>query len=112
MEGNLLKKGLIIILKSFIRLLLLVILILVIYLIPAWIPVKYAVKEDSFNKYKNYILVKENVYTGAPWVKLGDDNGFYDKNNIYEVWLEEEDIQIITPPAESDNIYLYDLSES
>ena len=105
MEENLLKR-LIGVLKTVIILLSVLIVIIIIYLIPAWIPVKYAVKEDSFDEYKDYILVKENIYTGAPWVKVGDDNGFYDKNNIYEVWLEEEDIQIITPPAESDNIYL------
>ena len=93
-------------LKTVITLLSVLTVIIIIYLIPAWIPVKYAVKEDSFDEYKDYILVKENVYTGAPWVKVGDDNGFYDKNNISEVWLENADIPIITSPTESDNIYL------
>ena len=37
MEGNLLKKGLIRVLKSFIVLFLLVIVIIIIYLIPVWI---------------------------------------------------------------------------
>ena len=84
MKENLLIKGLIKMLKGFIILLLIVVLIIIVYLIPAWIPVKYDVKEYNFNEYKNYILVKENIYTGAPWLKLGDDKGFYNKNNIYE----------------------------
>ena len=106
MEENLLKKRITGLLKTVITLLSVLIIIIIIYLIPAWIPVKYAVKEDSFDEYKDYILVKENIYTGAPWVKVGDDNGFYDKNNISEVWLENADIPIITSPTESDNIYL------
>ena len=111
MKENLLIKGLIKMLKGFIILLLIVVLIIIVYLIPAWIPVKYAVKEYNFNEYKNYILVKENSYTGAPWLKLGDDKGFYNKNNIYEVWLEGEKIPIITSPTESDNIYLCEVDE-
>ena len=111
MEENLLKKRLIGVLKTVITLLSVLTIIIIIYLIPAWIPVKYAVKEDSFDEYKDYILVKENIYTGAPWVKVGDDNGFYDKNNISEVWLENADIPIITSPTESNNIYLCEVEK-
>ena len=50
MKENLLIKGLIKMLKGFIILLLIVVLIIIIYLIPAWIPVKYAVKEYNFNE--------------------------------------------------------------
>ena len=48
MEGNLLKKGLIRVLKSFIVLFLLVIVIIIIYLIHACIPVKYSKTEADF----------------------------------------------------------------
>ena len=61
MEENLLKKRIIGVLKTVITLLSVLTIIIIIYLIPAWIPVKYAVKEDSFDEYKDYILVKENV---------------------------------------------------
>ena len=108
---NLLIKGLIRILKNFIILLSVLVLIIIIYLIPAWIPVKYAVKEDSFKEHKNYILVKENIYTGAPWVKIGDNNGFYDNNSSYEVWLDGEDIEIISSPIGYENIYLCEVEE-
>ena len=51
MEGNLLKKGLIRVLRSFILLFLLVIVIIIIYLVPVWIPVKYAKMEADFYEY-------------------------------------------------------------
>ena len=62
MEENLLKKRLIGVLKTVITLLSVLTIIIIIYLIPAWIPVKYAVKEDSFDEYKDYILVKDSNF--------------------------------------------------
>ena len=108
MEGNLLKKGLIRALKSFIGLFLLVIVIIIIYLIPAWIPVKYAKMEADFYKYENAILIKRTFYaTGASWKIVGDSNSFYDKENIHDIWLEKDDNPIREMPlSEYDNTYL------
>lgn len=108
MEGNLLKKGLIRVIKGFIVLFLLVIVIIIIYLIPAWIPVKYAKMEADFYKYENAILIKRTFYaTGASWKIVGDSNSFYDKENICDIWLEKDDKPIIEMPlSEYDNTYL------
>ena len=108
MEGNLLKKGLIRVIKGFIVLFLLVIVIIIIYLIPAWIPVKYAKMEADFYKYENAILIKRTFYaTGASWKIVGDSNSFYDKENIRDIWLEKDDKPIIEMPlSEYDNTYL------
>ena len=108
MEGNLLKKGLIRVIKGCIVLFLLVIVIIIIYLIPAWIPVKYAKMEADFYKYENAILIKRTFYaTGASWKIVGDSNSFYDKENICDIWLEKDDNPIIEMPlSEYDNTYL------
>ena len=108
MEGNLLKKGLIRVIKGCIVLFLLVIVIIIIYLIPAWIPVKYAKMEEDFYKYENAILIKRTFYaTGASWKIVGDSNSFYDKENICDIWLEKDDKPIIEMPlSEYDNTYL------
>lgn len=108
MEGNLLKKGLIRVIKGFIVLFLLVIVIIIIYLIPAWIPVKYAKMEADFYKYENAILIKRTFYaTGASWKIVGDSKSFYDKENICDIWLEKDDKPIIEMPlSEYDNTYL------
>ena len=34
-------------------------------------PIKYAIKEDEFNQYSNYILVREVHYTGTGWAMGG-----------------------------------------
>ena len=94
--------------KSFIRLFLAMLLIIIIYLISAWIPVKYAKTEKDFYKYDNAILIKETFYaTGASWKIVGDGNGFYDKEHIYDIWLEIDDKAIRELPlSEYDNTYL------
>ena len=108
MEGNLLKKGLIRVLRSFILLFLLVIVIIIIYLVPVWIPVKYAKMEADFYEYENAILIKRTFYaTGASWKIVGDSNSFYNKENIHDIWLEKDDNPIREMPlSEYDNIYL------
>ena len=108
MEGNLLKKVLIRVIKGFIVLFLLVIVIIIIYLIPAWIPVKYAKMEADFYKYENAILIKRTFHaTGASWKIVGDSNSFYDKENICDIWLEKDDKpRIEMPLSEYDNTYL------
>ena len=108
MEGNLLKKGLIRVLRSFILLFLLVIVIIIIYLVRVWIPVKYAKMEEDFYEYENAILIKRTFYaTGASWKIVGDSKSFYDKENICDIWLEKDDKPIIEMPlSEYDNTYL------
>ncbi|WP_242977597.1 hypothetical protein [Lachnoanaerobaculum umeaense] len=94
--------------RGLIVLFLLVIVIIIIYLIPAWIPVKYAKMEADFYKYENAILIKRTFYaTGASWKIVGDSNSFYDKENICDIWLEKDDKPIIEMPlSEYDNTYL------
>ena len=108
MEENLLIKGLIKMLKSLIILWVLVTLIIIIYLIPAWIPIKYAKTEGDFYKYENAILIKETFYaTGASWEIVGDSNGFYDKEHVHDIWLEIDDNPIREMPlSEYGNTYL------
>ena len=91
MKENLLIKGLIRMFKGFIILLLLLISIIIIYLIRAWLPVKYAKTEKDFYKYENAILIKRTFYaTGASWKIVGDSNSFYDEEHIYDIWLEND----------------------
>ena len=108
MKENLLIKGLIRMFKGFIILLLLLISIIIIYLIPAWLPVKYAKTEKDFYKYENAILIKRTFYaTGASWKIVGDSNGFYDKEHIHDIWLEIDDNPIREMPlSEYGNTYL------
>ena len=99
MEENLLKKRITGVLKTVITLLSVLIIIIIIYLIPAWIPVKYTKTEEDFYKYKNAILIKETFYaTGASWKIVGDSNGFYDEEHIHDIWLEIDDNPIREMP--------------
>ena len=108
MEENLLKKRIIGLLKTVITLLSVLTVIIIIYLIPAWIPVKYAKTEEDFYKYENAILIKRTFYaTGASWKIVGDSNSFYNKENIHDIWLEKDDNPIREMPlSEYDNTYL------
>ena len=108
MEENLLKKRITGVLKTVITLLSVLIIIIIIYLIPAWIPVKYTKTEEDFYKYKNAILIKETFYaTGASWKIVGDSNGFYDEEHIHDIWLEIDDNPIREMPlSEYGNTYL------
>ena len=108
MEENLLKKRIIGVLKTVITLLSVLTIIIIIYLIPAWIPVKYAKMEEDFYEYENAILIKRTFYaTGASWKIVGDSNSFYDKENIHDIWLEKDDNPMREMPlSEYDNTYL------
>ena len=64
--------------------------------------------EKDFCKYDNAILIKETFYaTGASCKIVGGGNGFYDKEHIYNIWLEIDDKAIRELPlSEYDNTYL------
>ena len=76
------------IVKKAIFLFKIVFVLIVIYITIAWIPVKYAIREEDFIKYGKFILLKGNYDTGTGWSKVGDETGFYNKDKVYEVWIE------------------------
>jgi hypothetical protein len=55
-----------------------------------WIPAKYAIKEAQFSQFENYILVKEVHYTGTGWTQIGDEKGYFSKEDIKDVYLTGE----------------------
>ena len=64
MEENLLRKRITGLLKTVITLLSVLIIIIIIYLIPAWIPVKCTKTEEDFYKYKNALCRSEERRVG------------------------------------------------
>ena len=76
------------IVKIIIFLFLILCVVIVVYITIAWIPVKYAVREEDFVKYGKFILLKGNYDTGTGWSKVGDETGFYNTDKVYEVWIE------------------------
>lgn len=50
-------------------------------------PVKYAIKEDEFNQYSNYILVQEVHYTGTGWTMVGDEAVYFPSGQVKDVIL-------------------------
>lgn len=50
-------------------------------------PIKYAVKEDEFNQYSNYILVREVHYTGTGWAMGGDETGYFADGQAKDIVL-------------------------
>ena len=76
------------IVKIIIFLFLILCLVIAVYITIAWIPVKYAVREEDFVKYGKFILLKGNYDTGTGWSKVGDESGFYNTDKVYEVWIE------------------------
>ena len=63
------------------------IILVAIFLARHWIPAKYSVKNNEFDRYKNYILVKETYHTGTKWEKIGDEKGFCEIANINDIKL-------------------------
>lgn len=55
-------------------------------------PVKYAVREENFDQYANYILVREVHYTGTGWTIVGDENGFLETGEIHDIELLGEEL--------------------
>ena len=76
------------IVKIIIFLFLILCVVIAVYITIAWIPVKYAVREEDFVKYGKFILLKGNYDTGTGWSKVGDETGFYNTDKVYEVWIE------------------------
>lgn len=70
------------------------------------VPVKYAVKEEDFSKYDEFILVKEVHYTGTGWSVIGDETGYFQEGEIQDVMLigKEELPQASIP--ENYNVFL------
>ena len=76
------------IVKIIIFLFLILCVVIAVYINIAWIPVKYAVREEDFVKYGKFILLKGNYDTGTGWSKVGDETRFYNTDKVYEVWIE------------------------
>lgn len=73
----------------------------------AWIsPVKYALKEEDFNKYTKYILIREVHYTGTGWSIVGDQSGYFSDAEVSDVILEGEKLPEAYEPAERYNTFL------
>lgn len=73
----------------------------------AWsVPVKYAVKEEDFSKYGDYILIKEVHYTGTGWSIIGDENGYFPKDEIQDVILMGEEQLPGARMPENYNVFL------
>lgn len=51
-------------------------------------PVVYAIKEDEFNHYSNYILVQEVHYTGTGWIMVGDETGYLPGEQTKDIVLK------------------------
>lgn len=76
------------IVRIIIFLFLILFVVIVIYITIAWIPIKYAIREEDFIKYGKFILLKGNYETGTGWSKVGDETGFYNTDKVCEVWIE------------------------
>ncbi len=73
----------------------------------AWsVPVKHAVKEDDFQKYGDFILVKEVHYTGTGWSIVGDENGYFMEDQIQDVMLVGEEQLPGARMPENYNVFL------
>ena len=83
------------IVRAVISLFLFLFVILGVYIIIAWIPVKYAIREENFIKYGKFVLLQGNYNTGTGWSKVGDETGFYSEDKIHDIWIEGE----VEPPA-------------
>lgn len=69
-------------------------------------PIKYALKEDEFDQYSNYILVREVHYTGTGWTIIGDENGYLPDDLIVDVVLKGEKLPEAKAPADRYNTFL------
>ena len=64
-------------------------------------PIKYAIKEDEFSQYSNYILVQEVHYTGTGWTMVGDETGYFPNGQVKDIVLSGEKL----PEAEMPDNY-------
>jgi len=65
----------------------LVLVMMVLFLVTHWIPSRYSISDEQFSEFGDYILVKEVFYTGTGWTQVGDNNGYYQINEIKEIAL-------------------------
>lgn len=52
------------------------------------IPVKGTIKEEEFENYNEFILIREVHYTGTGWNMIGNENGFFSKEDIKDIELK------------------------
>ena len=84
-----------------------VICILMACILTSWIhPVKYAIQEEDFSDYSEYILVREVHYTGTGWSMVGDTGGYFPSEEVVDVILEGEKLPEANAPVESYNTFL------
>jgi len=76
------------------RMLLTIIVAFVIFIIMGFLPsiilglpIKYAIKKEDIIKYENSILIKQTWTTGTGWEKIGDQFGFLQNTEKYDVIL-------------------------
>ena len=76
-------------------------------ILTSWIhPVKYAIHEEDFSDYSEYILVREVHYTGTGWSMVGDTGGYFPSEEVVDVILEGEKLPEAYAPTESYNTFL------
>lgn len=69
-------------------------------------PAKYTVREEAFDHYEQFLLVREVHYTGTGWVIVGDESGYFQENQIADVVLEGEKLPEASAPADYYNTLL------
>lgn len=69
-------------------------------------PVKYAVREEAFDRYEQFLLVREVHYTGTGWGIVGDESGYFQENQIADVVLEGEKLPEASTPVDYYNTFL------
>lgn len=83
------------------------VLVAIIIILMSWIhPVKYAIQEEDFSNYSEYILVREVHYTGTGWSMVGDTGGYFPSEEVVDIILEGEKLPEAYTPTESYNTFL------
>lgn len=83
------------------------VLVAIIIILMSWLhPVKYAIQEENFSDYSEYILVREVHYTGTGWSMVGDTEGYFPSEEVVEVILEGEKLPEAYAPTEKYNTFL------
>lgn len=65
---------------------------LVLWVIPHWIPGKFAVKEQDFADHAPYIIVQESYYIGTGWEQVGDESGYYPSEDYFDIDIVNYDV--------------------
>ena len=69
-------------------------------------PVKYALKDEEFASYSDFILVREVHYTGTGWSMVGDEQGYFQEHEIRDIYLEGENVLPIAEMPENFTTFL------